>query len=564
MEGLSLKSRAVAFALCAGALVFILALFAGAGSSVDPKNILASLVVAMICGVMSWGSAERAISGVAEAVDTLAVRIRGAADGDLISPTPEQVREALPELAEAMDGLFAQVRANFDSVHALAMFDPVTQLPNRVNFRRTAERLLARREPQAMAALLFIDLDRFKFVNDSLGHACGDEVLAMVAARLRQVGARSEADGERPANEPAPVIGRLAGDEFTMLFPVVRNIDHAERLARRALYALSEPLVVAGQNIEIGASIGLAIAPDHGTSLPDLMRAADIAMYHAKAEGRRQVQCFNADLDKAADQRLRLERELRRAIERDEFVLVFQPQVRIPGRQVVAVEALLRWQHPEDGVRMPASFIQAAEECGLICEIGDWVIQRALKTLARWHAAGLDQRITINVSPRQIAQPHFFTRLRALIAETGAPTHLLELEITETLAMEGSDAVLAGMAALRQQGVMIAIDDFGTGYSNLARMKTMPVDRVKLDRSLVHDVAHSAEARILVHSVIALIHGLGFDVVAEGVEDRDQMDVLRAIGCDAVQGFSIAHPMDEINYLAWMDGGRLDEQRAFA
>lgn len=564
MEGLSLKSRAVAFALCAGALVFILALFAGTGNAVDSKNILAALLVALICGVMSWASAERAIAGVAEAIDTVALRIRGAADGDLVSPTPGQVRESLPELADAMDGLFAQVRANFDSVHALAMFDPVTQLPNRINFRRTAERMLARRDPQTMAALLFIDLDRFKFVNDSLGHACGDEVLAMVAARLRQVVARAEADGERAANEPAPVIGRLAGDEFTLLFPVVRSAEHAERLARRALYALSEPLVVAGQNVEIGASIGLAIAPDHGTSLPDLMRAADIAMYHAKAEGRRQVQCFNADLDKAAEQRLRLERELRRAVEQDEFELAFQPQVRIPGGEVIAVEALLRWRHPEDGVRMPASFIQAAEECGLICEIGDWVIQRSLKTLARWHSAGFDQRITINVSPRQIAQPHFFTRLHALIEEIGAPAHLLEVEITETLAMEGSDAVLAGMAVLRQQGVMIAIDDFGTGYSNLARLKIMPVDRVKLDRSLVHDVAHSADARTLVHSVIALIHGLRFEVVAEGVEDRDQMDVLRAIGCDAAQGFGIARPMDEMGYLAWMEGRDPGGTRAIA
>ncbi|WP_380874613.1 hypothetical protein ACFB49_00110 [Sphingomonas sp. DBB INV C78] len=550
MEGLSLKSRAVAFALCAGALVFILALLAGTTGASSQKNIFAALVIALVCGAMSWASAERAIAGVADAIDKLALRIRGAADGDLMSPTPHPVRESLPELADAMDGLFAQVRANFDSVHTLAMFDPVTQLPNRINFRRSADRLLASREGQDKAALLFIDLDRFKFVNDCLGHASGDEVLAMVAGRLRQVAGRAQAE---PASAgAAPVIGRLAGDEFTLLFPRVRDAAHADRLARRALHALSEPFVIGGHQIDVGASIGLAIAPQHGADLPSLMRAADIAMYHAKAQGRRQVQRFDAKLDAAADGRLRLERELRRAVERGEFALAFQPQVRIPCGEVTAAEALLRWNHPEDGLRMPATFIQAAEECGLIREMGDWVLERALRTLAAWRDAGLNQRITVNVSPRQLSHPGFFTRLRTLIAETGAPAERLEIEITETLAMQGSDAVLEGLQMLRAEGVAIAIDDFGTGYSNLARLRKMPVDRVKLDRSLIQDMAHSVEARTLVHSVITLIHGMGFEAVAEGVEEQDQMAVLRAIGCDAMQGYGIARPMDEAAYLRWM------------
>nr|WP_089219164.1 bifunctional diguanylate cyclase/phosphodiesterase [Sphingomonas laterariae] len=563
MEGLSLKSRAIAFALCAGAVVFILALFAGT-SSVSGKNVLGALVAAMICGVMSWASAERAIAGVAEAVDRLALRLRAAADGDLMSPAPEKVRETLPELADAMDGLFAQVRANFDSVHTLAMFDPVTQLPNRINFRRSAERLLARREADEMAALLFVDLDRFKFVNDSMGHACGDEVLAMVANRLRLVAARAEVDVPATRPDTTPVIGRLAGDEFTLLFPVVRDGAHAERLAWRALHALSEPFVVAGQNIDVGASIGLAIAPDNGVDLIGLMRAADIAMYHAKAQGRRQVRRFDAQLDAAAEQRLQLERELRRAIERGEFELAFQPQVRLPGQEVVAVEALLRWRHPERGLLLPNAFIHAAEECGLIREIGDWVLQRALRTLAAWHAAGLDQRIAINVSPRQLAQPGFFARLRTLIVETGAPIGRVEIEITETLAMQGSDAVLEGLRELRCEGISVAIDDFGTGYSNLARLRKLPVDRVKLDRSLIQDVTHSAEARTLIHSVIALINGLGFEAVAEGVEEAAQKDVLRAIGCGAVQGYAIARPMDEPALLAWLAAFDPDGARATA
>jgi len=344
----------------------------------------------------------------------------------------------------------------------------------------------------------------------------------------------------------------------------VRDAVHAQRLARRALHALAEPFIVAGQNVEVGASIGLAMAPEHGESLSRLMRAADIAMYHAKGQGRRQVQCFNARLDEAAEGRLQLESELRRAIECDEFELAFQPQVTLPEGALVAAEALLRWRHPVDGIRLPGLFIHVAEECGLIRDIGDWVIERALRTLADWHHAGLDQRITVNVSSRQIAQPDFFTRLRALIVETGAPANRLEIEITETLAMQGSDAVVAGMRAIRDDGVTIAIDDFGTGYSNLARLKDMPVDRVKLDRTLIRDVAESADARSLVHSVIALIHGLGFHVVAEGVEDEDQMAVLRTIGCDAMQGYAIARPMDEATFRRWMAPSGPDYFRAIA
>jgi diguanylate cyclase (GGDEF)-like protein len=558
MEGLPLKSRAAAFAFCAGALVFILALFAGIKPAFDDQDVLAALLVALVCGVLSWASAERAISGIAQAMDAMALRVRAAADGDLLSPTPEAVRDTLPDLAEAMDGLFAQVRANFDTVHALALSDPVTQLPNRVHFCRAAEAMLAARETEAKAALLFVDLDRFKVVNDSFGHAGGDAVLMMVAERLRAVAAQT------PGGEAAALIARLAGDEFTMLFPSVSDAAEAHRLARLALAILSEPFTVADQTIEIGASIGLALAPDDGAGLTRLMRAADIAMYHAKGQGRRQVQHFTAQLADAAEGRLQLERELRRALERDEFELAFQPQIALPRGAVLAAEALLRWRHPDEGIRLPGLFIPAAERCGLIREIGDWVIRRALLTQAAWRRDGIDQRITINVSPRQIAQPEFFGRLRALIEETGAQADRLEIEITETLAMQGSDAVIAGMRALRADGVTVAIDDFGTGYSNLARLREMPVDRVKLDRSLIRDVADSAEARTLAHSVIALIHGLGYGVVAEGVEDRRQIEVLRAIGCDAMQGYAIARPMPEAAFRDWVAPPRRDSARATA
>jgi diguanylate cyclase (GGDEF)-like protein len=458
------------------------------------------------------------------------------------------VRDTLPELAGAMETLFAQVRSDLDSVHALALFDPVTTLPNRLNFRREAERLIGEAGPDEQAALLFIDLDRFKAVNDSLGHAEGDRLLLMVANRLLQVLARPEAVDQS-------IVARLAGDEFTF-FSTGVDMAEATRLGRRVLSALAEPFDLAGHRIDLGASVGIALYPDHGRDLVAMMRAADIAMYQAKAEGRGRQVLFSPELAAQVDGRLSLDRELRDAVDRDEFLLYFQPLSPGQGARPTAVEALLRWHHPDRGVRFPAEFLAAAEESGLMLEIGAWVIDAAAAALGRWTRAGLALRVAVNVSPRQIEQPGFFAGVRQALARHGAPLDLFELEISETTAMQCSPAVLTGFAALRADGMTIAIDDFGTGYSNLARLKDVKVDRVKLDRSLTCDVAESAEARILVHSVVGLVHALGYAAVAEGVEGPHQSEVLRAIGCDLLQGYAIAGPMAEADLLAHVDRGR--------
>ncbi|ODU21704.1 MAG: response regulator PleD [Sphingomonas sp. SCN 67-18] len=555
MEGISLKSRAIAFAFCVGAVAFILALIAGAGAGMSAADISRALIVAIVCAVMSWASAERSVASVAESVDAAIERLSQAAHGDLVSPTPDAVSENLPDLANALDGLLSQVRLNLDSVHTLAMFDPVTALANRTNFRREVGRVLRELPDDTLSALLFIDLDSFKAVNDGLGHAQGDQLLAKVANRLRAV---VENDPGRPGRFARdPLIGRLAGDEFTIFFPQISDRDEAERLARRVLYAIAEPFDLAGQEAQISASIGVALRPAHGRALTDLMRAADVAMYHAKESGRGQAKVFSETLAERLADNVQLETDLRLALDRDEFALLYQPQIDLKSGRMIAAEALLRWEHPARGTQAPDSFIGRAEECGLIHEIGEWAIDAVAAALARWDAAGVEQRLAVNVSPRQIARPEFFARVREAMTRSAAPARLLELEITETLAMHCGDAVLAEIARLRAEGATVAVDDFGTGFSNLSRLRELPIDRVKIDRSLIADIIDSERARTLVHSVIGLIHGLGYEVVAEGVEHPSQRTMLAAMGCDIIQGYAIARPMTEAALMDWMAGNHV-------
>jgi len=547
MEGFSLKSRAITFAMGAGAVVFILALVATSGGRLDGASAARALIPAIIVAAMCWAYAERSIATTAAAIDAAIARLTKAAHGDLESPIPAEVGQHVPLLSRAMEGLFRQLHAQLENVQRLAMFDQVTGLANRTNFRRTAERTLAQLPPGADAALFFIDLDRFKVVNDTLGHATGDALLAMVANRLRAVAERFAPSGVLPA----PLIGRLAGDEFTMLFPTLPNILDAERIGRGILFALSEPFDLAEQEIAIGASIGIALRPEHGNGLAELMRAADVAMYHAKASGRGRAEQFTEALAAEIAHRAQLEADLRDAIDRDEFALVFQPQVALADHRIVAAEALIRWRHPSGELRLPGTFIRRAEETGLIVEIGEWVIATVAATIRRWSEMGIEQRLAINISPRQLDHAAFFRRLRDAMLAANAPARLLELEITETLAMHCPAEVVDAIAALRADGATIAIDDFGTGYSNLARLRHLPIDRVKLDRSLIEHVAENPEARTIVQAIVGLVHGLGLETVAEGIESEAQANVLRILGCDVIQGYAVAPPMDEESFLVW-------------
>lgn len=508
----------------------------------------AAIVLGVFCLLISWIATERPNSETARVGAALVERLLAGERGDLSSPAPARVHRAMPAVGQAVDHLFSQVRASIDNARAIALFDPVTSLPNRLHFRAQAETLLAARDPQVLAAMLFVDLDRFKAINDNLGHARGDEALKMVGTRLREVVATE--GGDDPSLRP--IVARLAGDEFTIFLPSLADAADAVRIAGRVLSSLSQPFVIRGKSLDIGSSIGVALCPRHGHDLAALMRSSDLAMYEAKAAGGGQVCLFDEALALECEDRANIEAGLAQALSNDELELYFQPKVDAATGRLIAVEALLRWRHGIDGIRLPGTFISIAEGCGLIVDLGDWVIEAVGATLSRWRALGIDTRIAINVSPRQLDRAQFFVRLREALQRTGGELDQLELEVSESTVSDLGPAAIEDMAALRAQGVSIALDDFGTGYSNLARLKDMPLDHIKIDRMLIRDIAIDDSARVVVQAVVQLVHGLGCKAVAEGVETGAQIEVLRLIGCDTLQGYAIGEPMEEAALLEWI------------
>ena len=540
---LSCAAGLASFIFSLGALLYL--------TNLDAK-IVAAMAAGVFCLLVSYIAAERPNSESARALAALSDRLLAVEDGDLVSPAPAVVKRTMPKLATAVDSLFAEVRASIENAHALGMYDPVTSLPNRLHFRSEADKLMSQANVEARVAMLFVDLDRFKMVNDSLGHARGDQLLIMVANRLRVV-VNAEFSGR--ANN-RPLLARLAGDEFTLFFPDIRKVDEIQRIARRIVLAISEPFELSSHSVDIGASIGIAVSPDHGTSIEALMRAADIAMYRAKARGGGQHCLFDADLAAEHQQRVDTEKALTEAVQRGEFVLAFQPQMSLVTGEIAGAEALLRWKHPRDGLRLPATFIPIAERTGLIAEIGEWVVGEVASVVGNWLGNGLAGRLAFNVSPRQVERPDFFIKLRHAFADAAVPLSMIELEFTESTAMEVGAAVLDEIGSLRADGACISIDDFGTGYSNLARLRTMPLDRVKLDPSLIADIENSEKARVIVQAVIQLIKGVECEIVAEAVETVAQANILRAMGCDTVQGYVFAAPMYEQEFLAWTGNAR--------
>ncbi|WP_309602457.1 EAL domain-containing protein [Sphingomonas sp.] len=553
-DGNAQKFSNVLLSGAAGVASFVFSLVAFLYITELDTQIVASLVAGTFCLLISYVASERPNSESARSLTALAERLLAVEEGDLTSPAPAILRESNPKLAAAVDTLFEEVRASIENAHALGMYDPVTSLPNRLHFRSEADKLLSTANG-SRSAMLFIDLDRFKAVNDCLGHARGDQLLVMVANRLRVVVTAEIGDSQLPR----PLLARLAGDEFTMFFPQIEGLAEIEMIARRIALAVSESFELQGHSIDIGASIGVAVSPDHGSTVESLMRAADLAMYRAKARGGGQHCLFSDELAKEHQLRIETENALTDVVPRGQLRLVLQPQMSLTTGETTGVEALLRWLHPRDGVRAPSTFISIAEQTGMIGEIGDWVMDQVALILSGWRRQGIDRRLAFNISPRQLDRIDFFTRLRHAFAAQDVPLSMVELEFTETAAMQCSEHELAEIAALRAEGASIAIDDFGTGYSNLARLRSMPLDRVKLDQQLIADIETSEKARVVVQAVVHLIKGIDCEIVAESVENSAQADILRAMGCDTVQGYVFAEPMYEDDFEAWIsnaDGRR--------
>ncbi len=460
-----------------------------------------------------------------------------------------RVAERTAELAEANLRLQEEVAEREQAeerVMHLANHDALTGLPNRrLLIDRLGQALALAHRENHQVAVLFMDLDRFKTINDSLGHMTGDALLQNVARRLSET--LREGD----------TVSRLGGDEFVVVLPSLDQPKAAEKVALKLVDALAPPIDLGGQELRVSASIGISLFPEDGRDTETLLRNADSAMYHAKDMGRNNYQFFMEQMNVAAAERLRLENDLHRALERQEFELHFQPRVSVANGLACGIEALIRWRHPERGLVLPEHFIPVAEDTGLIVPIGEWVINEACRQGTAWCAAGLPQiPVAVNLSPRQFRQSNLVDTVARAIERHGWPCNLLELEITEGVLMQQTSDTLKTLEALNRLGVGLAIDDFGTGYSSLSYLKRFPVDFLKIDQSFVRDIAVDPDDATIVTAIIGLAHSLGLTVVAEGVENASQLDFIREAGCDEAQGYHIGRPMPAGQMAEWLLANR--------
>jgi diguanylate cyclase (GGDEF)-like protein/PAS domain S-box-containing protein len=427
----------------------------------------------------------------------------------------------------------------------LAYFDGLTDLPNREFFRERVDyavRVAKRHDRQL--ALLFIDLNHFKRINDTLGHGVGDQLLQATARRLRESLRVTDTVGRLDTDSETGDIARLGGDEFTILLSEIRRSEDARRVAERIFENLSQPLILSGHEVLVTPSVGIAVYPADGEDADTLLKNADMAMYYAKRSGTGHCQFFNPSMNDAALRRLTLETQLRRALERNELSLSYQPQVDTASGTLSGVEALLRWHSPLLGNISPVDFIPLAEETGLIVSIGEWVLRTACAQTREWHDTGIRMpRVAVNVSAQQFVQPGFADLVERILQETGVAPSTLELEVTESVLMKDADTAVATLTRLKAIGVQLAIDDFGTGYSSLAYLKQFPIDRLKIDKAFVKDITTDADDAAIATAVIAMASRMELGVVAEGVEEAAQVGFLKENLCDEIQGYFVSRPL---------------------
>lgn len=514
-----------------------------AENTVTASGVAVLIVMAIVSALL--------VAGISLPVRRLTAATRLLASGDRTARAPRGGSAEIDELAESFNTMadrIAQGEADLraqqaelerhvaertQQLHHLAHHDPLTQLPNRRQLAgRLAEALQRARQTGRRVALLFVDMDNFKSLNDTLGHNYGDRVLQGIAARLQAAaGANS-------------LVARLGGDEFTLLIEELRTVEEVERRAAALVATLQQPLTIEGRALATTASVGASLFPDHADDPEGLLRAADVALFRAKELGRNRFALYRAALYDAAAQRFRLEQALRQAVEANELLLMFQPEVTLGGCEVTALEALLRWRKPGGRIATATEFIHIAEKSGLIHELTGWVLRSATATTAAWRAAGWsDARVAINVSPPQFFESDFVNQIARTLESAGLPASALELELTETVLQTGS-ATIEALRRLRELGVSIALDDFGIGYSSLTSLEQLPINRVKLDRMLIEGVDSNPRSAAIVRSIVTLCHGLGLQVVAEGVERPTQLEFLTHCGPLAVQGYLLAHPVE--------------------
>lgn len=458
--------------------------------------------------------------------------------------TLSEVRDPAGRLQNYV-GVFADIsmiKMSQQELEHMAHHDPLTSLPNRLLFNIRLEHSLARsRRDGVRVGVLFLDLDRFKDVNDTLGHTVGDVLLALVAERLSSV-VREE-----------DTVARLGGDEFGVILEELRQDTDASLVAEKLIRVLSTPFDVEGHRVEVGASIGISIGPDDGDDVTTLLKNADVAMYSAKNDGRGMYHFYQREMTHAVVRRLAMEAALRRALDKGELEVWYQPQIDLFSRKVVGAEALVRWRDPEQGLISPVEFIPLAEESGLIIPLGEWVLEQACSQTFAWRRAGLLlQSISVNVAGQQIGSGNFVDTVSRVLSKTGLTPAVLELEITEGFIMYNADHALSVMRGLRALGVSTAIDDFGTGYSSLGYLKQLPIDKLKIDQSFVRDLPADQDDVAISRAVIMLGQSLGFHVIAEGIETEGQVAFLRGEGCRMGQGYLFSRPLPAKEFEAYL------------
>ena len=469
--------------------------------------------------------------------------------------------DEIGELTKSINDMKASLKESNDQIKYIAYHDSLTGLPNRHMFKEyLAHTLSAIKRKNGSLALLFLDLDNFKYINDSLGHENGDILLQTISERLNTTLRDSDFLAHIDRADPENMVARLGGDEFIILLTNIENNFTPSAISKRIINEIAKPVSLQAHEVFVSVSIGITIFPDDSDDIDTLIKNADIAMYHAKEQGKNNFQYFSNNMNESMSIRLSLENRLRKAISNNEFELYYQPQVDCKTNKIIAAEALLRWNSSDMGMIFPDQFINIAEECGLILKIGEWALNQACLQLKDWQQQGLGEiAIAVNVSSIQFSRQKLIDLLGDLLKKHSLNPKLLEIELTESIFLEEEDKAAQTLSSIRHMGIKVSLDDFGTGYSSLAYLRKYPIDTLKIDRSFILEISNSTEGEAIITAIISMAHAMGLSVVAEGVEDETQLSFLRTHHCDYIQGYFFYKPMTATDLTKELKSIELDQ-----